>query len=103
MKLNIILFTSFIPLAFLSCNKETSQLEVSDLTCEYFKNPMAIDIPAPRLSWKLESGERGQKQTAYHIIVASSLEKLAKDEGDLWDTGKIESDKSRQIEYNGTR
>ena len=101
MKFNIILFISFIPLVFLSCNKETSQLEVSDLTCEYFKNPMGIDIPAPRLSWKLESDIRRQKQTAYRVLVASSEVQLADNIGDLWDTGEIESDKSRQVEYQG--
>ena len=98
---NITLLISIIALAFLSCNKETSQLEVSDLTCEYLKNPLGVDVLAPRLSWKLESDERGQKQTAYRVLVASSEAQLADNTGDLWDTGKIDSDQSIQLAYAG--
>jgi alpha-L-rhamnosidase len=38
--------------------------------------------------------ERGQRQTAYQILVASSRENLDKDIGDLWDTGKVNSDET---------
>jgi alpha-L-rhamnosidase len=88
---------------FFGCT-EKSELRILNLICEYQTNPLGIDISNPRLSWILEQNnqkDRGQKQTAYHILVASSQEKLAKDEGDLWDTGKIASDQSRQVEYNG--
>jgi alpha-L-rhamnosidase len=92
---------SIIALAFLSCTKGTSQLEVSDLRCEYLENPIGIDILAPRLSWKLESDERGQKQTAYLVLVASSEAQLADNTGDLWDTDKVDSDHSIQLVYAG--
>jgi len=76
-----------------------------DLRCEYLENPLGIDTLKPRLSWKLETGnlksERGIKQTAYRILVASSEELLAKDQGDLWNSGKVNSDRSTQIEYSG--
>ena len=98
---SITLLMSIIALALLSCNKGTSQFEVSDLTCEYLENPIGIDILAPRLSWKLESGERGQKQTAYRVLVASSEAQLADNTGDLWDTGKVDSDQSIQLVYAG--
>lgn len=76
---------------------------------------MGIDSRIPRLSWKLETGsafatatadktlklERGIKQTACQILVASSAELLAQDQGDLWDSGKVESDQSVNVEYNG--
>jgi len=74
---------------------------VTHLRCEYLKNPLGIDEFQPRLSWILESQERGQKQTAYRILVASSLRHLEKDEGDLWDTGRVESDRSIEIIYSG--
>src|ERR1022692_3882481 len=35
------------------------------LRCEQLENPLGIDVLRPRLSWKLESNQRGQKQTAY--------------------------------------
>ncbi len=58
------------------------------------------------LSWVLEERDpkpeaRDQKQTAYQILVASTPELLAKDQGDLWDSGKVASDQSAQIEYAG--
>jgi alpha-L-rhamnosidase len=72
-----------------------------DLRCEYLSNPLGIDVTKPRLSWKLESGQRGQKQTAYRLLVASSAEKLKKNTGDLWDSGKVRSDQSVHVTYDG--
>ena len=77
-------------------------LSPADLRCEYLENPLGIDVLKPRLSWKLDSSIRGQKQTAYRILVASSPEKLKSDIGDLWDTGKVDSDKSIHVDYGGT-
>ena len=76
-------------------------VEVGDLRCEYLKNPLGVDAAKPRLGWLIEDGERGQKQTAYQILVASTPEILAKDQGDLWDSGKVSSDRSIQVEYAG--
>ena len=45
--------------------------------------------------------ERGIKQTAYQILVASTPEILAKEKGDLWDSGKVAGDQSIQVEYAG--
>jgi hypothetical protein len=73
----------------------------SDLRCEYRHNPMGIDTPFPRLSWVLESNQQGQKQTAYRILVASDPQKLAQDDGDLWDSGKTASSDTIQIPYFG--
>ena len=77
------------------------------LRCEYLTDPIGIDAEKPRLSWILEDPDqkpdvRGLKQTAYEILVASTPELLAKDEGDLWDSGKVMSDATSQIEYAGT-
>ncbi len=58
------------------------------LRCEYRINPLGIDTPQPRLSWVLESGERGQKQTAYRVLVADSREKLDQNLGNLRPEGE---------------
>lgn len=76
-------------------------LKVGDLRCEYLTNPQGIDATAPRLSWISSSDQRNQHQTAYRILVASSLDKLQHDEGDLWDSGRVESDRSIQIPFGG--
>lgn len=88
---------AFIIFLSTACNRQTqdnklAEVTVANLKCEYLVNPLGIDEPKPRLSWTLESDQRGQKQTAYHILVASSLKKLDKDVGDLWDSGKIEKE-----------
>lgn len=75
-----------------------------NLRCEYLVNPQGIDITKPRLGWmsSSESKNRGWKQIAYRILVASSQENLKKDLGDLWDSGKISSSRSSQIVYEGS-
>ncbi len=69
--------------------------------CEYLTDPIGIDTAAPRLSWVLRSDRRGEVQTAYQILAATSEEKLARNDADLWDTGKVTSDQSIQVVYAG--
>ncbi|MEN6335884.1 MAG: hypothetical protein ABFE01_16650, partial [Phycisphaerales bacterium] len=76
-------------------------LEPQDLRCEYLVNPLGIGVAEPRLSWTLESGRRGQMQTAYRILVASSPKLLDKETGDLWDSVKVLKERSNQIDYAG--
>jgi len=79
-----------------------SNITAKELRCEYAVNPLGIDTEKPRFSWVLESSQRGQKQTAYQIIVASSADKLAIDKPDKWDSGKVVSARSVNIEYGGS-
>jgi hypothetical protein len=74
-----------------------------DLRCDYAANPLSVDSQSPRLFWKLESGERGQKQTAYQILAASSEKNLANDDGDLWNSGNVDSDETVQIPFPGEK
>ena len=62
---------------------------------------MGIDSPQPRLSWVLASSERGQRQTAWQILVSSSPESLENDKGDVWDSGKVPSDQTAGIGCGG--
>ncbi len=80
---------------------KTDALRVVNLRCEYRTDPLGIDVERPRLSWILEDGRRGRRQTAYRVLVASSPQGLAKDEGDLWDTGRVESDETTAVVYEG--
>lgn len=75
---------------------------VTRLRCEYAENPLGIDVERPRLSWVLESPRRGEVQTAYQVLVASSPERLAAGAGDLWDSGRVASGQSVHIVYAGT-
>ncbi|MEM9833123.1 MAG: family 78 glycoside hydrolase catalytic domain [Bacteroidota bacterium] len=76
-------------------------LSVKDLRCEYLENPLGIDVAEPRLAWKLQLDISDTRQTAYHILVASSPEILANDEGDLWDSDRVSSEESRHVKYRG--
>jgi hypothetical protein len=92
------------------------------LRCEYLSEPIGIDAVQPQLSWEIIPGEpnflqydiyvptvsqswasteRGVRQTAYQILVASTPELLAKNKGDLWDSGKVVSDENLYVPYAG--
>ena len=80
-----------------------ADIHPSNLRCEYRQNPLGIEVAQPRLSWTLEAAPtaRGQVQSAYRVLVASTLEKLAGEEGDWWDSGKVVSGQSTHVVYAG--
>jgi len=76
-------------------------ISVGRLRCEYLVNPEGIDVREPRLSWVVEADERGQRQSAYRVLVASSADILAKEQGDLWDSGKVKTNQTVHIVFGG--
>jgi alpha-L-rhamnosidase len=76
-------------------------ISVENLRCEMLVNPEGIDIRNPKLSWILQSEQRNIEQTAYQILAASSPEELDKNNGDLWNSGKINTAQSVHIPYEG--
>ncbi len=100
--LNRLIALLIVTLIILSCNfSEKETVQPVNLHSENLENPIAIDIASPLLSWNLVSEKRGQLQSAYRIIVVSSEKNLDKNIGDFWDTGKIESNQSVNIKYEG--
>jgi len=93
----IVLLLSIVP--FLKMKGEG--ITVKSLTFENQINPTGTDIVQPNLSWGMESKIRGEKQTTYQILVASSAELLAKDKGDLWNSEKQTSEQSVLLKYAG--
>jgi hypothetical protein len=81
--------------------REEENLKLKELRCEYAINPIGIDARSPKFSWILKSTERGKLQTAYQILVSSSIENLNENLGDKWDSGKALSDRSVNIPYSG--
>ena len=72
-----------------ACNAD-AVLAPANLRCEYRVDPEGIDVAQPRLSWTLgavAADARGLTQAAYQLLVASTPENLAADQGDLWDSG----------------
>jgi alpha-L-rhamnosidase len=78
-----------------------SEVVVKDLKTEHLTDPIGIDSDQPRFRWQLQSSRRGQMQTAYQIQVASSLERLKYERPDKWDSGKVISDNSVEVRYEG--
>lgn len=76
-------------------------LKVVNLQCEYKTNPLGIESATPKLSWQLQSDARGVMQTAYQVWVADDASKLANNNADVWDSGKVPSNASLQIACNG--
>lgn len=75
--------------------------EVVNLVCEYHENPIGIDVEIPRLSWQILSDEENVMQSAYEIRVAESVGNLGRKAAQRWNSGKVESDKSVNVEYGG--
>ena len=75
------------------------------LRCEYQEQPSGVEAARPRLGWILspdgQPAARGLRQTAYQVLVASLPELLARDQGELWDSGRVASDESAHVEYAG--
>jgi len=74
---------------------------VTDLRCEGLVNPLGIDVAKPRLSWRMLSNANGAAQTAYRVLCATSVELLKEGNADLWDSGKVTSNQSQLIPYQG--
>ena len=91
----------FLLSCLLFCSLSSAAVQPVRLECEARSNPLGIDAARPRLSWVLESMEKGQRQTAYRILVASKPELLQTGQADLWDSGEVASEETLNIPYAG--
>ncbi len=80
----------------------SANLNVIDLRCEHLDNPLGLDEPRPRLSWRLADPRPGARQTAYQLAAASRPD-LLEQKPDLWDSGKVASNQSLDILWKGGR
>ena len=94
-----LLFVVMSLIAFLC--QASPRFSVYRLTCEQQVNPVAIGTNNPRFSWRIQAEQRGFEQSAYQIIVADSPDLLAKNEGNMWNSGKIKASSSLLVEYAG--
>ena len=74
-----------------------------DLRTEYLTNPLGLDVESPRFSWVLKSAQRNQRQSAYQVLAAGTEQALKDGTGDKWDSGKVVSDVSVNVPYEGKR
>jgi alpha-L-rhamnosidase len=102
-KNSLLLCCVILSLLLVSCEREEFVIRVVDPLCENRIDPLGIDALSPRFSWKLISTQRGKIQSAYQIIVADSKEKLSDNIGNMWDSGRVSSNQSIQVEYAGKK
>src|SRR5215216_6415956 len=74
---------------------------IGNLICEYRTNPLGIDIIRPRLSWQMQTDRKGARQAAYRAFAATASDRLSEGSADLWDSGKVVSDQSVHVVYDG--
>ena len=82
-------------------NKKTSPFYLAELKCENLIDPLGIDNVTPHFSWKLKGDGWKGGQTYYEIQVASDSILLVQDKADLWNTGKLKSNASVMVPYQG--
>ncbi|WP_231463769.1 alpha-L-rhamnosidase [Pedobacter sp. Leaf132] len=78
-----------------------AQITLQNTTCEMLTNPVGIDAEKPRFAWHIIAKERNVMQTAYQLLASSSEEKLKANEGDIWDSGRVNSSESIHVNYDG--
>ncbi|MFT6178763.1 MAG: hypothetical protein ACI9NQ_001204 [Paracoccaceae bacterium] len=72
-------------LVFSAVLAHAAPIQVNDLRVDFQSNPTGVGS-LPSLSWKLQSDERGKRQSGYHVLAASSIDKLTPETADLWNS-----------------
>jgi alpha-L-rhamnosidase len=73
-------------------------VSVYDLTVEHQTNPLSVDNPNPRFSWKIKSLVKNTQQANYEIKLTSGSPRGKS----LWNTNKT-GDQSVLVSYNGPK
>lgn len=81
----------------LSIKSSAQKLTLSDLTVEHLENPLSLDAPKPRFSWKLHSNINNTVQSSYEIRLGIKPD-LAKNV--VWKLDK-NTEQSVLIPYSG--
>jgi len=82
---------------------DQTDLAPAGLMCELMAHPEMAQITdrQPKFTWIVNSPVQGDRQTAHQILVASNPERIRQDEGDLWNSGRVESAQSVAVKYTG--
>lgn len=76
--------------------------QLTNLKVDYAKNPIGLMAERPQFSWVLEGGSRNIIQQAYQVLVADSPEKLADSNGNIWNSGVVQSGQSVGVFFEGS-
>ncbi len=78
-----------------------SAMTVQRLRWDGRDRPLGLIQFEPRLSWAVSSPHRGDRQTAYQVLVAHDPANLVPGRADLWDSGKVVSAETLNVRYAG--
>lgn len=81
-----------------ACSAKAPYLRIEKLTCNYQQEPLLVIKDTPFFGWQLKSNQQGVTQTAYNIELFSNT---GGDEIKIWDSGKVQSNQSQRIKYDG--
>ena len=98
MKKLIVILLAMLSLTASAAKKKVVRpdVNVGNLRVENLVQPLGIDTDTPRFSWQILSDKQDVRQTAYQIIVCD-------DKGEVWNTGKVESDRQLWLPYAGRK
>lgn len=87
----------------LYCSSPSTALPPTGLLCELLEHPewAVITTTHPRYGWIVNDSAPNAMQSAYRVLVASSLAALAEDVGDVWDSGKVIGGQSISVRHAG--
>ncbi len=98
----IICFAFFATISVgFSFAQPVKKLTANYLRTDFLMNPTGVDQAVPRLSWEVLSPHSNIMQSAYQIRASLSEKDLASDKNLVWSTGKINTEQSLYIEYQG--
>jgi len=91
----------FILISCFSINSYSKTVSIENLSVEMRVNPIGIDVQQPRLSWQIASKVNNVQQIAYQIQVSTVNDNFKNDKNIVWNSEKIQSNKSILIPYKG--
>jgi hypothetical protein len=72
----------------------TAQIHVTAALCENKVNPQGTNLTGLHFSWELDSKKAGQYQSAYQLVMATSVAKLDAADYDVYNSQKINNSQS---------
>ncbi len=94
----------FLAIFWLSCHQVSTtatSLFFNKLLVNAKENPLTVETERPLFSWIVDAEGFNKTQSAFQLLVASSSDKLNEADADLWNSDKVESDKSTFVKYEG--
>ncbi len=73
-----------LALLFAAHSVSAQQTPVYDLQCEYLSDPLGIDEPNPRLTWKFSDKNSTKTSASFQVLVSEDSVNLEKGKGIIW-------------------